>query len=65
MSIIEMIEKFIIDHNFDFNFGYSFLALVVLLAFLALCLLRNSWRRWIFRHLKCIAVCVFIVGILV
>lgn len=65
MSIIEMIEKFIIDHNFDFNFGYSFLAFVVLLAFLALCLLRNSWRRWIFRHLKCIAVCVFIVGILV
>lgn len=65
MSMIEMIEKFIIDYNFDSNLGYSFLALVVLLAFLALCLFRSSWRKWIFRHLKWIAVCVFVVGILI
>lgn len=63
--MIEMIEKFIIDYNFDSNLGYSFLALVVLLAFLALCLFRSSWRKWIFRHLKWIAGCVFVVGILI
>lgn len=43
---------------------YSFLALIILLAFLALCLFRSSWCRWIFSHLKWIAISVFVVGIL-
>lgn len=43
---------------------YSSLALIILCAFLALCLFLSSWRRWIFRHLKWIAVCVFVVGIM-
>lgn len=65
MSIIGIIQKFTSEHIFKYNFGYSILALVVLLTLLALCIFRSSWRRWIFRHLKWIAVSVFVVGIMV
>lgn len=44
---------------------YSSLALIILCAFLALCLFLSSWRRWIFRHLKWIAGCVFITGVFI
>lgn len=65
MSTIGIIQKFTSEDIFKYNFGYSILALVVLLTLLALCIFRSSWRRWIFRHLKWIAVSVFVVGIMV
>lgn len=64
-TFLSRIESLIKENDFVPDVAVTSWAVVVLFGLLALCLFNGRWRRWIFHHLKWIAACVFLVGVMV
>ena len=64
-TFLSRIESLIKENDFVPDIAITSWAVVVLFGLLALCLFNGRWRRWIFHHLKWIAACVFLVGVMV